>query len=110
MDAASGGTLALDSSLRTDARELVLRTPTRAVAAGVGYIPRERRTEGLVMDISVAANITLAKRCAHDQRRRRRAPRRNGFAVIVELARRDAWRIRRRLSGHGRDRLALNGA
>ena len=42
-------------------REANLRTPTQAVAAGVGYIPRERRTEGLVMDISVAANITLAR-------------------------------------------------
>jgi ribose transport system ATP-binding protein len=42
-------------------QEATLRTPTQAVAAGVGYIPRERRTEGLVMDISVAANITLAR-------------------------------------------------
>jgi ribose transport system ATP-binding protein len=47
--------------LRIDRRETILRTPTQAVAAGVGYIPRERRVEGLVMDISVAANITLAK-------------------------------------------------
>jgi ribose transport system ATP-binding protein len=44
-----------------EGREANLRTPTQAVAAGVGYIPRERRTEGLVMDISVAANITLAR-------------------------------------------------
>jgi ribose transport system ATP-binding protein len=30
------------------------------VAAGIGYVPRERRVEGLVMDMSVAANVTLA--------------------------------------------------
>jgi ribose transport system ATP-binding protein len=47
--------------LLIDGRQASLRTPTQAVAAGVGYIPRERRTEGLVMDISVAANITLAR-------------------------------------------------
>jgi ribose transport system ATP-binding protein len=48
-------------ALLIDGREANLRTPTHAVAAGIGYIPRERRIEGLVMDISVAANITLAR-------------------------------------------------
>ena len=48
-------------ALLIEGRLASLRTPTQAVAAGVGYIPRERRVEGLVMDISVAANITLAR-------------------------------------------------
>ena len=48
-------------ALHIDGHPASLRTPTQAVAAGVGYIPRGRRTEGLVMDISVAANITLAR-------------------------------------------------
>jgi ribose transport system ATP-binding protein len=47
--------------LLIDGQQASLRTTTQAVAAGIGYIPRERRTEGLVMDISVAANITLAR-------------------------------------------------
>ena len=47
--------------LLVDGRLASLRSPTQAVAAGIGYIPRERRVEGLVMDISVAANITLAR-------------------------------------------------
>lgn len=34
-------------------------TPADAVASGIGYLPRERRTEGLVLFLSVAANITL---------------------------------------------------
>ena len=46
-------------ALLIDGRETVLNSPTQAVAAGVGYIPRERRVEGLVMDISIAANVTL---------------------------------------------------
>ena len=41
-------------------REVRLKTPAEAVDLGVGYIPRERRVEGLVLFLSVAANITLA--------------------------------------------------
>src|SRR5262249_2651443 len=35
--------------------------PRQAVAGGVAYVPRERRVEGLVMYLSVATNITLAR-------------------------------------------------
>ncbi len=35
-------------------------SPAEAVDCGIGYLPRERRTEGLVLFLSVAANITLA--------------------------------------------------
>jgi ribose transport system ATP-binding protein len=41
-------------------REVALRAPSQAVRLGIGYIPRERRVEGLVMFLSVATNITLA--------------------------------------------------
>lgn len=34
--------------------------PADAVRHGIGYIPRERRTEGLVLFLPVAANMTLA--------------------------------------------------
>ncbi|MBX3567072.1 MAG: sugar ABC transporter ATP-binding protein [Rhizobiaceae bacterium] len=40
-------------------REARLNSPAEAVDGGVGYIPRERRVEGLVLFLSVAANITL---------------------------------------------------
>ena len=36
-----------------------LRTPEEAVRQGIGTIPRERRIEGLVMFLSIAANISL---------------------------------------------------
>jgi ribose transport system ATP-binding protein len=39
--------------------ETRLTTPADAVDHGIGYLPRERRTEGLVLFLSVAANITL---------------------------------------------------
>ncbi len=37
-----------------------LRRPSDAVALGIGYIPRERRVEGLALLLSVASNMTLA--------------------------------------------------
>jgi ribose transport system ATP-binding protein len=47
-------------SLKIRGREVRLKTPAEAVDLGIGYIPRERRVEGLVLFLSVAANITLA--------------------------------------------------
>ncbi|MCX5514382.1 sugar ABC transporter ATP-binding protein [Kaistia algarum] len=35
------------------------RSPEQAVRRSVGYVPRERRVEGLVMFLSIAENITL---------------------------------------------------
>lgn len=47
-------------TLRVNGQNVTLSTPAKAVDLGVGYIPRERRVEGLVLFLSVAANITLA--------------------------------------------------
>jgi len=41
-------------------RDVRLATPADAVDLGFGYIPRERRVEGLVLFLAVATNITLA--------------------------------------------------
>jgi ribose transport system ATP-binding protein len=43
-----------------DGQPVRLASPSDAVAHGIGYIPRERRTEGLVLFLPVAANMTLA--------------------------------------------------
>lgn len=50
-----------------DGRPLDLSSPRAACAAGVGYVPAERKSEGMVGPMSVADNMTLAKqqvRCA----------------------------------------------
>jgi ribose transport system ATP-binding protein len=47
-------------TLTIQGRPVVLSTPADAVDHGIGYVPRERRTEGLVLFLPVAANITLA--------------------------------------------------
>jgi len=46
--------------LKVGGRETSLTTPADAVELGVGCIPRDRRVEGLVLFLSVSANITLA--------------------------------------------------
>ena len=47
-------------TLTLHGRDVVLASPADAVDHGIGYVPRERRTEGLVLFLPVAANITLA--------------------------------------------------
>ncbi|MCM2504966.1 sugar ABC transporter ATP-binding protein [Aureimonas altamirensis] len=43
-----------------DGRELSIGSPERAVAAGFGFCPEERKTDGIVADLSVRENIVLA--------------------------------------------------
>jgi ABC-type sugar transport system ATPase subunit len=43
-----------------DGRPFAPRTPHEAVKHGLGLVPEERRTEGLVLTKSVAFNVTLA--------------------------------------------------
>jgi rhamnose transport system ATP-binding protein len=41
-------------------RRLRKASPTDAMAAGVGFVPEDRRQQGLVMDMSVEQNVALA--------------------------------------------------
>jgi ribose transport system ATP-binding protein len=52
-------------------RQMVLRAPDEPVRCGIGYVPQERRVEGVVLPMSVAANITLPS-----------LPRRSRFGVL----------------------------
>ena len=47
-------------SISVDGRPVRVDTPKQAVKAGFGFIPSERKTEGLVDGLSVAENMTLA--------------------------------------------------
>jgi len=47
-------------TLRVNGQRVRFQTPAAAVAQGIGYVPRERRIEGLVMYMSIAKNLTLA--------------------------------------------------
>ncbi len=50
----TGGTLLVDD------RPVVINSPKKAQTLGIGYVPRERRAEGIVALSSVAENITMA--------------------------------------------------
>jgi rhamnose transport system ATP-binding protein len=41
-------------------RELRRASPTAAMTAGIGFVPEDRRQQGLVMDMSVQQNVALA--------------------------------------------------
>lgn len=43
-----------------DGRPLALTSPEAAIAAGIGFCPEERKTEGIVGDLSLRENIILA--------------------------------------------------
>jgi len=47
-------------SVRVCAERLRTGSPTAAMAAGLGFVPEDRRQHGLVMDFSTADNIALA--------------------------------------------------
>jgi rhamnose transport system ATP-binding protein len=44
---------------RVHAGETVIRDVRTAIAAGVGFVPAERRTQGLILERSVGENVTL---------------------------------------------------
>jgi len=47
-------------TLQIDGHDVRLTAPSQAADNGVGYIPRERRTEGLVLSLPIAVNMTLS--------------------------------------------------
>nr|WP_314616751.1 sugar ABC transporter ATP-binding protein [uncultured Pseudomonas sp.] len=47
--------------LKVHGKRLASGGPAAAIRAGIGYIPRERKVEGIVSMLSVAQNMTLAR-------------------------------------------------
>ncbi len=47
-------------ALRLNGRPFVPREPADAIAAGIGYCTEDRKSEGIVPDLSVRENLTLA--------------------------------------------------
>ncbi|GAA2341152.1 sugar ABC transporter ATP-binding protein [Saccharopolyspora halophila] len=47
--------------VRLDGRELRIRGPADAIAAGIGYLTESRKTDGLALQLGVDKNITMAK-------------------------------------------------
>ena len=54
-----------DGSLLIDGREVRMRSTMQAVSLGIGYLPRNRKENGIVKDLSILENgslVTLSKR------------------------------------------------
>ena len=49
-----------EGTLKIKGETVRFASPEQAVRKGIGYVPRERRVEGLVMFLSIAENISLA--------------------------------------------------
>jgi rhamnose transport system ATP-binding protein len=47
-------------SVTVNGKALRRGSPTTAMSAGIGFVPEDRRQQGLVMDMSIGRNITLA--------------------------------------------------
>ncbi len=54
LEPASGGTVMLNGT------RSVPRSPEEAISQGIAYLPEDRRRHGVVLDLSIAANLTLA--------------------------------------------------
>ena len=55
----------LGGGLRLDGEPIVVSTPRQAIARGVYLVPEDRKRASLLLDFSVAANISLADLHAH---------------------------------------------
>ncbi len=49
-----------EGSLWLDGKSIKVRSPSDAIAAGIGYLTEDRKREGLAMTLDVTQNITLA--------------------------------------------------
>ncbi len=59
---ADAGTIALDG------KPLRIASPSDAIRAGIAYVPEDRRQHGVVLDMSIAANTSLASLAAVSSR------------------------------------------
>ncbi|MSU70568.1 MAG: sugar ABC transporter ATP-binding protein [Opitutaceae bacterium] len=55
-----GLTPADSGEIRLDGQSVVLRSPQAAIAHGIAYVPEDRRRQGVMLDLPIAHNITMA--------------------------------------------------
>ena len=60
MQAIFGNLPTVSGKIFIDGKEVSIRNPRQAIAAGIGFITEDRKTEGLLLEKSIAENIELA--------------------------------------------------
>ena len=48
-----------EGDILVEGRKVIINSPEEAVALGIGFIPEDRRSEGLVLNLPVVENVTL---------------------------------------------------
>jgi len=60
MQAIFGNLPTVGGKIFIDGKEVSIRNPRQAIAAGIGFITEDRKTEGLLLEKSIAENIEIA--------------------------------------------------
>lgn len=95
-----------------DGKEIRIKNPRTAIRNGVGYVPRDRRQEGLIIDFSVKENVTLAN--IREYSRRFIINRKQELAITsksvkeLDIKTPDNDKIVRFLSGGNQQKVALS--
>ena len=88
-----------------------LATPASAVAAGIVLVPRDRRHDGLVLDMSVSDNVNLASlddiSTALIERRTQGLAKAKEVAETLDIRPRDPSATTRNLSGGNQQKVVL---
>ncbi len=102
---------ATEGRLRLDGNTVRIASPARAVDRGVVLVPRDRRNDGLVVDMTVADNVNLA---SFDEvtrglivNRRAAAKRAQAIAERLDIRPRDVDAVARNLSGGNQQKVVL---
>ena len=94
-----------------DGKPLRISSPSVAVANGIVLVPRDRRRDGLVLEISVADNINLASleevSAAFLVKRRAAASRAESIASRLDIRPKNVETISRLLSGGNQQKVVL---
>jgi len=98
-------------SIQLDGKLLKLRSPASAVGAGMVLVPRDRRHDGLVLDMSVADNVNLASlkevSLALMERAKKAGQRAEKLAEQLDIRPRNTRRVVRLLSGGNQQKVVL---
>ncbi|CAL8972463.1 Galactose/methyl galactoside import ATP-binding protein MglA [Cellulomonas sp. T2.31MG-18] len=76
---------ARSGTITVDGQDCTIRSIDDAVAAGIGYVPEDRLTQGLFMDASIADNIIASSLDAYRRRPSRLLDRRRIAETITSL-------------------------
>jgi simple sugar transport system ATP-binding protein len=105
IDRADSGTASIDG------QEIALSSPVAAISNGFGFCPEERKTDGIIGDLSVADNIALALQARQGWAKpissRERRALADGFIKSLDIRPSDAERPIKFLSGGNQQKAIL---